>query len=338
MVPLSAGTPLGDPIEVGALGFALAAGGKSSSSERLLALGSSKSCCGHTEGTAGLTGALLAAVSLAQQQLPPVVNLRSINPYVLAAFDEWRRRQGLAAAPSRQLGAAGCLTTPAAQHLAGTSAFGMSGVNAHALLSSPANVIMDSSGTRNGWQRAKVWPSTIPHPLLIAAFVGHGAVVGSRTVVCAADVGLAGLGWLRDHKVQGKLLLPATAVFELGAATAAACLPVEGTPAGSSTAALTGLAVLAPYALPAASATSMVLLNCHVEASSGILRITSSTGSAHMQGAVALVLGKQQQLHQGIGIAAASTTAAAVLLPHTVRCSQGHNFAGVDAGRQQSAG
>ena len=78
------GTPLGDPIEVGALGQALtgsssgsgapssfsgngdggvgAAGGR-----HRVALASVKSCYGHMEGAAGLTGALLAAASLQTQ-------------------------------------------------------------------------------------------------------------------------------------------------------------------------------------------------------------------------------------------------------------------------------
>ena len=44
------GTPLGDPIEVSALGHALAGGGGHA------VLGSVKACYGHTEGAAGLTG------------------------------------------------------------------------------------------------------------------------------------------------------------------------------------------------------------------------------------------------------------------------------------------
>lgn len=62
------GTPLGDPIEVGALG-ALNAGGGADNGEtaRKLLLASVKSCYGHTEGAAGLTGALLAMQLLQSQ-------------------------------------------------------------------------------------------------------------------------------------------------------------------------------------------------------------------------------------------------------------------------------
>ena len=64
------GTPLGDPIEVGALGQALGTAGtaprgsrrrpSTTAPERALAMLSSKACFGHTEGGAGLAGLLLA--------------------------------------------------------------------------------------------------------------------------------------------------------------------------------------------------------------------------------------------------------------------------------------
>lgn len=57
------GTPLGDPIEMGALGAALPGSG----APRRVAMGSVKSCYGHTEGCAGLTGALLAMQALRNQ-------------------------------------------------------------------------------------------------------------------------------------------------------------------------------------------------------------------------------------------------------------------------------
>lgn len=77
------GTPLGDPIEVGALGQALSAAsaaasslhsngtatgnGSGSGAGHRVTLASVKSCYGHTEGAAGLTGALLAVSSLQAQ-------------------------------------------------------------------------------------------------------------------------------------------------------------------------------------------------------------------------------------------------------------------------------
>ena len=51
------GTPLGDPIEVNALSQPLAS---KTQPPRPLAMLSNKACYGHTEGTAGITGLLLA--------------------------------------------------------------------------------------------------------------------------------------------------------------------------------------------------------------------------------------------------------------------------------------
>ncbi len=48
------GTPLGDPIETGALGQALPARGQAAKS--VVSIAAVKSCYGHTEGTAGITG------------------------------------------------------------------------------------------------------------------------------------------------------------------------------------------------------------------------------------------------------------------------------------------
>ena len=58
------GTPLGDPIEVGALGQGLGSGGSRKQQQghssgpggRPLMLLSNKACYGHTEGTAGISG------------------------------------------------------------------------------------------------------------------------------------------------------------------------------------------------------------------------------------------------------------------------------------------
>lgn len=63
------GTPLGDPIEVSALGQALFdddADSNVSVSEQLT-VGSVKSCYGHTEGAAGLTGVLLVLQAMNHQ-------------------------------------------------------------------------------------------------------------------------------------------------------------------------------------------------------------------------------------------------------------------------------
>lgn len=60
------GTPLGDPIETGALGQALSQKRPDGTAHKLT-IASVKSCYGHTEGAAGLTGALMAIQAMKDQ-------------------------------------------------------------------------------------------------------------------------------------------------------------------------------------------------------------------------------------------------------------------------------
>lgn len=65
---------------------------------------------GHTEGTAGITGLLLAAKALQHKAFPPVQNLRNLNPYVDAALTDWNQQHGHSAAISRQIMPASAFT------------------------------------------------------------------------------------------------------------------------------------------------------------------------------------------------------------------------------------
>jgi len=62
------GTPVGDPIEVSALGGVLCA---DRATDRPLSIGSVKTNIGHTEAAAGLAGLIKVALALKQGQLPP---------------------------------------------------------------------------------------------------------------------------------------------------------------------------------------------------------------------------------------------------------------------------
>lgn len=134
------GTALGDPIEMGALSQALAEATSSNQDFNTVALVSNKSCYGHTEGTAGITGLLLSIAVTHEQKTPGIMHLRNVNPYVAAAMRDWSRicqGTGAGACAMRQTAPAACTTRSDidADLLMGTSSFGMSGINAHALIS-----------------------------------------------------------------------------------------------------------------------------------------------------------------------------------------------------------
>ena len=96
------GTPLGDPIEIGALASALSERRrrrgerqKSSPPSPLpLALAAPKGSFGHAKGAAGLAGLLSALASADQRAAPPIGHLRKVNPYAAGALEDWRRCEG----------------------------------------------------------------------------------------------------------------------------------------------------------------------------------------------------------------------------------------------------
>ena len=80
------------------------------------------------------SGLLLAAGTVASQSAAPIMHMRNLNPHVGSALEDGKRGGTVALAPRQLRGSA----APVAQAVAGTSSFGMSGVNAHAVLAAPA--------------------------------------------------------------------------------------------------------------------------------------------------------------------------------------------------------
>jgi acyl transferase domain-containing protein len=114
------GTPLGDPIEVRALGAVL---GEKRSKEFPLKIGSVKTNIGHLESASGIAGLIKVVLSLQYQQIPPHLHLKQPNPHI--NWDE------LPVSVTTEL-------TPwvvgEKRRIAGVSAFGASGTNAHLVL------------------------------------------------------------------------------------------------------------------------------------------------------------------------------------------------------------
>ncbi|MFE7194882.1 polyketide synthase, partial [Kitasatospora sp. NPDC057541] len=112
------GTPLGDPIEVRALGRVLGAGRDPGSP---VALGSVKTNIGHLEAAAGIAGFIKAVLAVHHGWIPPHLNLVEPNPHV-----EWADLP--VAVPT-------VLTRwEQERRIAGVSAFGFGGTNAHVVL------------------------------------------------------------------------------------------------------------------------------------------------------------------------------------------------------------
>ena len=159
------GTPLGDPIETGALHKAVAKGPPSmGETQQVFTLGAVKSLTGHLEGTAGLAGLMLCMLQLQQRSDPPL-RYQNLNPYVGESLAGWGvgHRLPIQASPA--------VAPNQAMPCAGTSSFSMSGVNAHAIISASAPAEARRSVT-NVWRRDDLFSAAVitqGHPFLTRA-------------------------------------------------------------------------------------------------------------------------------------------------------------------------
>ncbi len=114
------GTPLGDPIELRALGAVF--GGER---ERPLLVGSAKGNLGHLEPAAGIAGLLKAITVVRDRIVPPTLHFDAPNPLV-----DWDRMAVSVPVEVCELPGTGPVH-------AGVSAFGFSGTNAHIVVTGP---------------------------------------------------------------------------------------------------------------------------------------------------------------------------------------------------------
>jgi acyl transferase domain-containing protein/SAM-dependent methyltransferase len=113
------GTPLGDPIEVGALAAALC---KDRNPARPLPIGSVKTNLGHLEAAAGVASVVKVVLALQRGEIPPHLHFSRGNPHI-----DWTQ-------PLRVPTAAEVWEPIEGRRLAGVSSFGFSGTNAHVII------------------------------------------------------------------------------------------------------------------------------------------------------------------------------------------------------------
>jgi acyl transferase domain-containing protein len=112
------GTKLGDPVEI----HALAGVFSSRSTEKPLYVSSIKTNIGHLEAASGIAAVIKSVLSLKAAQIPQHLHLESLNPLISFGEVPIKIPQTLTPWPVDQ------------SRLAGASAFGFSGTNAHVLL------------------------------------------------------------------------------------------------------------------------------------------------------------------------------------------------------------
>ncbi len=133
------GTPLGDPVELQGLG---AVYGAAQPEQRRLLVGSLKTNMGHLEGAAGIAGLMKLVLALEHRQIPAHLHLRQPTSRV-----NW---EALRLAVPRTLTE---WETGGRSRIAGVSAFGFSGTNAH--------VIVEEAPEKAAAVRDTAWPVQI---------------------------------------------------------------------------------------------------------------------------------------------------------------------------------
>lgn len=170
------GTALGDPIEMGAIQRALGAG---RAATEPCYVGSVKANVGHLEAAAGIAGLIKAVLTVRQGVIPPHANFRDVNAAMRLDGTPFR-------IPRR------AAEFPRDRRIAGVSAFGFGGANAHVIVErAPSASVLTCDGedaTRDGWHvallSARTRTALAGNAARLAAYLrAHGDV--ALDAVCA---------------------------------------------------------------------------------------------------------------------------------------------------------
>ena len=152
------GTAAGDPVELGALGAVL---GKNRPSDRPCIVGSVKTNFGHTEGAAGVAGLIKVALALKHRQIPATLHFQTPNPNI--PWDELK----LTVKPTLTPWPAD--SGPALPAVAGVSAFGIAGTNAHVVLQEAPETLSVSQTLRVSGDKVYLLPLSAHTPEALSA-------------------------------------------------------------------------------------------------------------------------------------------------------------------------
>ncbi len=149
------GTPLGDPIEVGAIRDVYG-------TDRAVALvlGAVKPNIGHLEAAAGIAGLVKVVLALGRATIPPIAGLEAVNSALALDF-------------SVLLPTAPVPWPSGVPRLASVSAFGMSGTNAHVVVEAGPPALA-AARPRTVWNRRRFWIDDAADPSPIPATAGPG--------------------------------------------------------------------------------------------------------------------------------------------------------------------
>ena len=184
------GTPLGDPIEVGALSHVFQ--GRNSP----LLIGALKANIGHTEACSGLASLIKAVLCLHHRRVPPNIHCERLNPRVLDAVG-----QSFFVFPQ--------VSTELTGNYAGVSSFGFGGTNSHVIIGTKPTGIPTPVEPQIIWNRSQFPWQHEAHPL-----VGVYERQGKRNVwTCRWDASV--IDYLSNHRVRDISIVPGVCYLEM---------------------------------------------------------------------------------------------------------------------------
>jgi len=292
------GTPLGDPIETGAMRKAVVTANTTNHSD-IFTVGGIKSITGHLEGTAGLAGLLLSQVQLSQQSAHGL-RYREINPYVASSFANWSIKYRL---PIQ--------SAPSTTEYSGTSSFGMSGVNAHAILKSAESIDQQEGGEGGSWKRslASHLEVIIPlHPLV------SGVATRRRQIAQFHCTGFKhpSLAFVFENTLHGLNVVAASVLLEMVHCAGARLVKSED---------LSSALGLSQAVLPSpmlTAQTTAIAIDVGLNKSGGIGQVairTAESSHVHLGGMLVRVVSQAKDAVSSSVLATTESTAMEELLP-----------------------
>ncbi|WP_431784149.1 type I polyketide synthase [Streptomyces chumphonensis] len=176
------GTRLGDAVEVRALAASL---GDGRPAERPLVIGSVKTNVGHLEAAAGITGLIKVALSLGHERIPAHLHVK--EPTRQLAWDRLPVRVATDAVPWPR---------GARVRVAGVSAFGFTGTNAHVVLTeAPADALTPPDPLTPGDAERPTRPHVLTASATTGAALAETAARLRDRLAAAGDAELADVCW-----------------------------------------------------------------------------------------------------------------------------------------------
>lgn len=194
------GTPLGDPIEIGAASAVLASSVPANDTAvSALHLSALKSHMGHAEPAAGILGIVRLKEQIDALYSSPILHLRHVNPYLDSSLLAARRSFAM---PRQPAAWAQCKGAAAG----GVSSFAFMGTNAHAIVSASTGQVPASQQPAplvKNLQRLYVVPRVHPLVSQVRACRPAGSL-SAWTMAVECHISSARLASIYDHRVMGR--------------------------------------------------------------------------------------------------------------------------------------